>query len=95
MEEFIPYILILIGWHPDHPGKFELVTRKVFSSEAECKLHGNEAVEGRKIYKFEHGGAEFVFFCVPSSSADEEEQAWNQRLEDMEAERRQPDKEEN
>jgi hypothetical protein len=87
MEEFIPFILIVIGWHPDHSGKFEIAKRSVFESEADCRLHGTEAVEGRKIYELEHGGAKFEYFCVPSASGDEAEQAWQRRLEQIQAER--------
>ncbi len=88
MNEFIPYILILIGWHPDHPGEFEFKRGPVVhSSLEECELHGNEAVEQRKIYKFEFGGMNYVYRCIASASRSETDQAWDDLKEKLEAER--------
>ncbi len=95
MNEFIPYILLLIWWHPDHPGKFEIERRSgAFESLEECQKHGVEAVEGRKIYKQEYGGTEFYYKCIASSSNQEQEDAWANVMERLEYERAERDKEE-
>jgi hypothetical protein len=88
MNEFIPFILILIGWHPDHPGEFEFKRVEiVFPSLEECELHGNEAIEQRKIYKTEFGGTNYVFRCIPSASGAETDEAWSDLKEKLDAER--------
>jgi hypothetical protein len=86
MQEFVTFILILIGWHSDHPGEFEIKRiPSVFASEAECNLHGNEAVEQRKIYKFEFGGVNYVYKCIPSASNAETTRALTEAEEDAAA----------
>lgn len=87
MIEFIPYLVILFGWHPDHPGKFVLEKRELFPSQAACEEYGEEAVEARKMYDLEYGGMKFFYFCVPSASADELEEAWQTQREEIEQRR--------
>ena len=81
MEEFIPYILILVGWHPDHPGDFSFKRSPiVFAIQAECDSAGVEAVEQRKIYHIEFGGEKFVYRCFPSASRAENDRAWQDMI---------------
>jgi hypothetical protein len=62
MHEVIPYILIIIGFHPDAPPP-RLVEIRRFESQEECELHGNEYVAQRAIYEYEFGGERFRYFC--------------------------------
>jgi hypothetical protein len=93
VEEFITYILIVIAWHPDHPGKFEIAKRHVVASEAECKTQGTDAIERSNIYKLEFGGASFEYLCIESASTDEIEELWGEKMEKLEAERLEREKE--
>lgn len=79
MEEFIPYLLILISWHPDEPGKF-LVERapKAYVTAELCEADGSEYIAQREIYRAEFGGRHFAYKCLPSASGKEIDQAWDE-----------------
>ncbi|MFV0645559.1 MAG: hypothetical protein ACK5NN_13855 [Sphingomonadaceae bacterium] len=66
MIELIPFMLIVLQWHPDHPGQFVVERRLVlFETEQACKEAGVEYVEGHEEYSFEYGGAHFSYKCLP------------------------------
>jgi hypothetical protein len=71
MHEALPFILIILGWHPSDPAKSMAVQHRLFASEAECRLHGNEYVEQRKIYATEFGNARFHYECIPAPTQAE------------------------
>lgn len=76
MEEFIPYLLIVIGWHPDHPGEFTFHRAPMaYATLEECEADGSEYVAQRDIYRTEFGGMRFVYKCIRSVSGDEYDQA--------------------
>ena len=62
MVEIVPYILVIIGFHPDLPSP-RLVEIRTFESQEECELQGSEYVAQREIYKVEFGGERFRYFC--------------------------------
>jgi hypothetical protein len=88
--EFIPYILIVIGWHPDHPGKFELYRRLVVHSQAECDLIGDDTVESHKQYEDLGGGVKYTYFCIPAPSSEEQDAAWKALQDEIEREQDEP-----
>jgi hypothetical protein len=94
MNEFIPYILLLMAWHPDEPGKFDIEKRMVVASKEECELLGTESVEGRKIYKEEYRGLNFKYFCIAAPSSAEIEAVFQQEMKRLDEERVKLDKEE-
>lgn len=71
MIELVPWMLILVWWHPDEPGKFDILRDPhLFVSEAECRTQGANRVAGGEMYHLEHGGAKVTYHCttVPSSA---------------------------
>ena len=62
MIEIVPYILVIIGFHPDG-GQPRLVEFRRFESQEECEMQGSEYVAQREIYKVEFGGERFRYFC--------------------------------
>ena len=85
MEEFIPYLLILISWHPDEPGKFTIERAPVvFANLEECNAHGREYVAQREIYHIEFGERRFDYKCIKSASSEETDKAWLE-MEDQKA----------
>ena len=80
MEEFIPYLLVVIGWHPDHPGEFTFDRAPLaFATLEACEADGSEYVAQRDIYRTEFGGMRFAYKRIRSVSGDEYKQA----LEDL------------
>lgn len=72
MIEFIPYMLIILWWHPDEPGAFELERWDgLFASEQECRAAGIDREAGVEMYSLEHHGAKAKHFCLPMPSDDE------------------------
>lgn len=79
MIEFIPFILITLGWHPDHPGQFDIERRvALFETEADCKAAGDEFVAGREMYGVEFGGAQFAYKCVQAPAPEEYERLFRE-----------------
>lgn len=62
MHEVIPYILVIIGFHPG-AGQPRLVEFRRLESHEECEAEGAEYVAQREIYKVEFGGERFRYFC--------------------------------
>ena len=76
MEEFVPYLLIIIGWHPDHPGEFSFHRAPIAYADTDaCEADGREYVAQRDIYRTEFGGMQFAYKCIRSASGDEYQQA--------------------
>jgi hypothetical protein len=66
MIELVPWMLILVWWHPDDPGTFDVRREPhLFASEAECRMHGANRVAGTEMYHLEHGDAKVTFHCTP------------------------------
>ena len=66
MIEIVPYILVIIGFHPDFaPNTIgpRLVEIRRVESQEECEAEGSEYVAQREIYKQEFGGERFRYFC--------------------------------
>lgn len=71
MIELVPWMLILVWWHPDEPGTFDIRREPhLFASEEECRIHGSNRVAGTEMYEREHGGAKVTYHCttVPGSA---------------------------
>ena len=71
MIELVPWMLILVWWHPDEPDRFEIRREPhLFASEADCQLQGANRVAGTAMYHLEHGGMKVTYHCttVPGSA---------------------------
>jgi putative component of membrane protein insertase Oxa1/YidC/SpoIIIJ protein YidD len=97
MEEVAAYLLILITWHPDHPGQFDVRRYpQIFTSMEECQAYGTEAVAKYEVYKEFFYGEQRVYRCIDGPSNEEFDQASEERKErkKREAENAARDKEE-
>ena len=66
MIELVPWMLILVWWHPDHPGKFEIERQpRLFASEDECRMDGENRAAGVEMYHLEHNGMKVTYHCTP------------------------------
>ncbi len=71
MIEIVPWMLILVWWHPDEPGEFRVRREPhLFADEEQCQLHGANRVAGVEMYHLEHVGAKVTYHCtkVPGSA---------------------------
>lgn len=76
MEEVVTYLLILISWHPDQPGKFDVKRfNQIFLSQEECQLYGEDNVQKHEIYKEFQYGVKRTYHCVKGPSQGEFEDA--------------------
>ena len=88
MEEFVPYILVLVAWYPNQPGQMEIERAElVYPSVEACEADGREIAAHRELYVDERGGTKVTFQCIRSASANETDIAWQERLKELEAER--------
>jgi hypothetical protein len=85
VEEFIPIVLIVIGWYPEHPGKIEVVERHVVPTFEQCNITGAAAVEQGNMKKLKLGGAEFAYLCIASPNVQETEAAFDQLVQKSKA----------
>lgn len=71
MIELVPWMLILVWWHPDEPGRFELRREPyLFASEDACRIAGANRVAGSEMYQLEYAGLKATYHCttVPGSA---------------------------
>jgi hypothetical protein len=95
MEEFVPYILVLVAWYPNQPGQMEIERAElVYSSVEACEADGRQIAAHRELYVDERGGTKVTFQCIRSASGNETDIAWQERLKELETERAERDKKE-
>jgi hypothetical protein len=76
MQEVSSYLLILIIWHPDHPGEFDLKPfPQIFTSLEECHVYGRDSVAKYEIYKESFHGEQRSYRCIVAPSKDETQEA--------------------
>lgn len=71
MIELVPWMLILVWWHPEEPGVFEIAREHhLFASKDACLTAGENRVAGVDMYDLEHSGAKVSYTCmtVPDSA---------------------------
>lgn len=71
MIELVPWMLILVWWHPDEPGQFEVRREPhLFASADDCRIAGENRVAGTDMYHLEHAGMKVTYHCttVPGSA---------------------------
>jgi hypothetical protein len=78
MIEILPYILLMIEWHPDHPGKMLVSKHNVVIGAEQCQRELVEASERFKLYEFERGGSKLHFECIVAPSHAEQTCAFEQ-----------------
>ena len=81
MNEWIPWLLIIVGWHPDTPDEQRVARVEVTADEAECDQLGNEFVASRAMYREELGPFEYRYFCAPMPDSEAVDEAWQRNIE--------------
>lgn len=81
MVEWIPVLLIILGWNPDAPGDGRVMRVEVTIDETECNRLGDEFVASHKMHGEKAGSPEPRFFCVPMPDSEAVERAWQRRIE--------------
>jgi hypothetical protein len=88
LEEFIPYILVLVAWYPGQPEQMEIERAELaYPSVEACEADGREIAAHRALYVDERGSPKINFQCVKSASDFESDLAWQERLKELEADR--------
>ena len=81
MEEFVPYILVLVSWYPGQPEQMEIERAElVYTSVESCETEGSKIAEYRQLYVDERGSPTVKFQCVRSASSGETDIAWQEWL---------------
>ena len=63
MIEWVPWLLILIGWHPDSPHEQHVVKVEVVVDYAECEDIGERYLEAHDASQPDGGPHHYRFFC--------------------------------
>ncbi|MEM7664307.1 MAG: hypothetical protein AAF250_00490 [Pseudomonadota bacterium] len=72
MVEFIPFMLFILGWHPDRPGEIDLQrTEILFASEKECAETGSAMAERMTEVAASQSGARYQFQCMAIPAREE------------------------
>ena len=72
MVELIPYMLIILGWHPDRPGDIDLQRPGiVFASEGDCSGVGDDLAAKMTLAAADKSGARYTHRCLAVPGADE------------------------
>jgi hypothetical protein len=77
MEEVIIYFLILVTWHPDYPGQFEVKRfPQTFIQLEECKMYGEDSVAKHEMYPETTYGTKRAYACVKGPLGREVDEAF-------------------
>ncbi len=72
MIEIIPWMLVLVWWHPEEPGRVEIRREPhLFADEATCRMYGNERVATVKMYDVEYDHVRVTYSCMPVPGSEE------------------------
>lgn len=86
MEEFVPYILVLVASYPNQPGQLEIERAELaYPSIEACEADGREIAAHRELYVDERGGTKVTFQCIRSASSNEKDIAWQEWLKEQSA----------
>ena len=95
MEEFVPYILVLVAWYPNQPEQMEIERAELaYHSVEACEAEGRAIAEHRELYVDERGSPKVKFQCLRSASSDDKDMAWQEWLKAQSAKAAEGDKEE-
>ncbi|MCL6252107.1 hypothetical protein M3P36_13760 [Altererythrobacter sp. KTW20L] len=79
MVEFLPYILILIGWNPAHPEDSMALQHSLHFDEAACIERGRTLTEQRNSASSEAFPARYTYFCIQAPTGQEYDDLFEQR----------------
>lgn len=61
IEAYVPYLLILMSWHPDDPQATMSVSQRMFLDQATCEAAGEETAA--LVAAQPSGGRQFAWAC--------------------------------
>ena len=82
MIDWIPWLLIITGWHPDSPHERHVVKVEVVVDYDECDAIGTGFVRSHDASQSEGGPHHYQFFCAPlpdSESFDAAIERWREQ----------------
>lgn len=78
MIEIIPYMLIILGFHPDHPDEVGIERPQfLFVSKQECDEAGVRMTDRMNEAAADKSGARYEFRCLETPAPTEYEDAFN------------------
>ena len=78
MIEILPYMLIILGFHPDHPGEIGVERPQIlFVSKQECEQAGARMTDRMNEAAADKSGARYEFRCLEAPADTEYEDAYN------------------
>lgn len=94
MELILPFMLIVLQWHPDHAGEFTIDRPPVlFETRADREKGAAEFVERHTMYAEELGNVKYVTQCMQLPHPEELNELYERRFGE-ERGKRAPDQEE-
>lgn len=79
MVEFVPFLLIILGWHPDTPQDIDLERPEMlFESVEACRDAGAKLAKEMTAAAREKGGEVYEFHCLRAPSGREFDEAFKQ-----------------
>lgn len=77
MEFITPFMLFILGWHPDRPGEIDLQRPEVlFTSQEECEKAGRTMAERMTAAASTQSGARYEFRCLQTPDPKEFHEAF-------------------
>jgi len=73
MVEFLPFLLILVGWDASAKSDSMVVYHALHPSEQVCREKGEAFVARRGEFESPQAKSEFRYFCIPAPTASEYE----------------------
>ncbi|WP_114520112.1 hypothetical protein [Altererythrobacter sp. ZODW24] len=71
MDLVFPFILIIVGWHPDSPDQSMVLQSSLQSSHAVCEAAGQKFMDEREAMKSEIWKADYKYWCIAAPGPDE------------------------
>jgi len=78
MIEFLPYLLILVGWDVSAPAESMVIASSLHPTEEVCVEKGEAFVAKRGTFESPYGTAKYRYFCIPAPTPDEYHGAFEQ-----------------
>jgi hypothetical protein len=77
MIEVVPFMLFILGWHPDRPGEIDLERPEiVYLSKEECEAQGARIAAAMTKSASDKSGANYTHRCVEMPSREEFDKAF-------------------
>lgn len=73
MIEFLPYLLILVGWDGAAPAESMAIAHSLHPTEEACVDKGREVVANKPAITDPAGKEHYRYFCIPAPTASEYE----------------------